>query len=85
MTVYVSRSELGHPTQSATRPKYRGFKLRWKFEGETMYRTEVSSRLHFTLHFDQEAETKRVVLSGAWMNARLEEGPWSEDIVEVVG
>ncbi|MDR2041458.1 MAG: hypothetical protein LBP98_03985 [Tannerella sp.] len=85
MTIYVSRKELGHPTQSVTRPKYRGFKLRWKFEGETRYRIEVSSRLHITLHFDREDETKRVILSVAWMNDRLEEGPWLEDVVEIVG
>jgi hypothetical protein len=85
MTAYVSRTEAGQPTQTATLPQYYGFKLRWKFEGETSYRTEVSSRLHFTLHFDREDETKRVILAVAWMNSRLEEGPWSEDVVEVVG
>jgi hypothetical protein len=85
MTAYVSRRELGHPTQSVTRPKYHGFKLRWKFEDETSYRTEVSTRLHHTIHFDRTDETKRVVMAAAWMNARLEEGPWSEDVVEIVG
>lgn len=85
MTAYVSRTELGHPTQSVTQPKYHGFKLRWKFEDETVYRTEVSTRLHYTIHFDRTDETKRVVLAAAWINPRLEEGPWSEDVVEIVG
>jgi hypothetical protein len=85
ITVYVSRGELGHPTQSTTRPKYRGFKLRWRFVGETAYRIEISTRLHHTIHLDREDETKRIELSAAWVNPRLEEGPWSEDIVEVVG
>ncbi|MDR0614328.1 MAG: hypothetical protein LBG45_12870 [Dysgonamonadaceae bacterium] len=85
MTVYVAQTELGHPTQSTKKKKYFGFKLRWRFEGETFYRTEVSTRLHFTLHFDREDETKRVIIAAAWINSRLEEGPWSEDVTEVVG
>ncbi|MDR2042576.1 MAG: hypothetical protein LBP98_09735 [Tannerella sp.] len=85
MTVYVSRAEHGQPTQSVKLPKYHGFKLRMKFEGETEYRIVVSTRLHHTIRFDREDETKRVFLSAAWINGRLEEGPWSEDIVEIVG
>jgi hypothetical protein len=85
MTAYVSRPEHGHPTQSVTQQSYAGFKLRWRFVGETTYHIEVSSRLHYTVHFEREDETKRVEMSAAWMNSRMEEGPWSEDIVEVVG
>jgi hypothetical protein len=36
-------------------------------------------------NIDREDETKRVLLSAAWVNSRLEEGPWTEDLVEVVG
>ncbi|MDR2042651.1 MAG: hypothetical protein LBP98_10125 [Tannerella sp.] len=85
MTIYVSRAEHGQPTQSVKLPKYHGFKLRWRFEGETGYHIEVSTRLHFTIHFNREDETRRVILSAAWINNRLEEGPWSEDIIEIVG
>ena len=85
MTVFVSIAEHGHPTQSATRSVYHGFKLRWRFEDETMYRIVDSTRLQYTLHFDEADETKRIIMSAAWMNPRLEAGPWSEDISEVVG
>lgn len=85
MTLYVSRAVQGQPTQSTTRPGYRGFKIRWRFEDETVYRTDISTRLHYTLHFDRQDEGRRVVIAVAWVNPRLEEGPWSEDIVEVVG
>ena len=84
MTVYVSLAEHGHPTQSATRKYYHGFKLRWRFEDETVYRFVESTRLRYTLHFDRADETKRIVMSAAWINPRFEEGPWSEDIGEVV-
>jgi hypothetical protein len=85
MTAYVSRAELGHPTQSEKRKGYHGFKLRWRFEDETAFHIELSTRLHYTVHFDRADETKRVIMSAAWINPRLEEGPWSDDITEIVG
>ncbi|MDR0348723.1 MAG: hypothetical protein LBH90_04415, partial [Tannerella sp.] len=62
-----------------------GFKLRWRFEDETTYHFEISTRLRRTLFFGRENETRRVILSAAWVNPRMEEGPWSEDITEVIG
>lgn len=85
MTVYVSRSELGHPAQSAAPKKYHGFKLRWKYEGEPVYRTEISTRLRYTLFFERSTEVRRILFSVAWVNPRLEEGPWTEDLLEVIG
>jgi hypothetical protein len=85
MTIYVSRAEHGHPTGSAKRKPYHGFKLRWRFKGETVYRIEISTRLQITLHFEREDETKRIEMSAAWINPRLQEGPWSNDVTEIVG
>jgi hypothetical protein len=85
MTVYVSRREHGQPTQSTTRKAYHGFKLRWRFAGDAHWQTEISTRLHLTLHFDREDAGKSVELLAAWINPRLVEGPWSESVVEVVG
>jgi hypothetical protein len=85
MTVYVSRTEQGHPTRTAKKKGYHGFRLRWRFESETGYRMEISTRLKLTLHFESKDETKRVIMSAAWINPRLEEGPWSADRTEVVG
>ncbi|MDR2138509.1 MAG: hypothetical protein LBP50_03035 [Tannerella sp.] len=84
MTVYVALAEFGHPTQSITRHKYHGFKLRWKFEDESSYRFEFSTRLRFTLRFDRADEARRVILAAAWINPRLQEGPWSKDLTEIV-
>jgi hypothetical protein len=84
ITVYASRANFGQPTKGVGKTSFRGFKLRWRFEGETVWHTEVTTRQHFSLHFDQADETKRVELSAAWVNSRLEEGPWSENITEVV-
>jgi hypothetical protein len=79
IVVYVARPEHGHPTHSARMRNYHGFKLRWRFEGETEDRTELSTRLRHTLRFHRDDEGKRVVLAAAWVNPRLEAAPWSED------
>jgi hypothetical protein len=84
ITVYASRPEHGHPTDSVTDPKYGGIKVRWRFVGETEYHFEVTTRLQYTIHFNQEDRTKLVEIAAAWINPRLEAGPWSDDITEVV-
>jgi hypothetical protein len=84
MTVYVSRIEHGQPTKTVTKKQYYGFKVRWRFANETQYRTDVSSRLHHTIYFEQAHEGERIILSAAWMNSRLQEGPWYEDVTEII-
>jgi hypothetical protein len=85
MTVYVSRAEIGQPKQSLTHKGYHGFKLRWRFIDETVEHIEMSTRLQFTLRFNSADETRRVAIAAAWINTRLEAGPWSEDVIEIIG
>jgi hypothetical protein len=85
MTVYAARPEHDHPTAGVGPVHYHGFMLRYKFEGADKYQTLVSTRLHHTLFFEQADEGKRVFLSAAWVNPRLEPGPWSEEIPEIIG
>jgi hypothetical protein len=85
ITVYVAQPEHSQPTQSVNPKRYHGFKLRWRFAGETEDRFEITTRLHFTLHFDRADEGKTVILAAAWVNPRLEAGPWSPDVTEVLG
>jgi hypothetical protein len=85
MTVYAARPEQDHPTAGVGPTKHHGFMLRYREEGETGYKTEVSTRLHHTIFFEREDEGKRIFLSAAWVNPRLETGPWSEEISEIIG
>jgi hypothetical protein len=86
LTVYVARPEHNQPnTTVAPLKKYHGFIVRWKFEDEAEYKTAISTRLHHTLYFEQADETKRVVLAAAWVNPRLQPGPWSGNVTEVLG
>jgi hypothetical protein len=83
--VYVARPEHDQPTSGIAPHQYHSFMVRYKFEGDADYKTVVSTRLHHTLFFGRDDEGKRVTLSAAWVNPRLEPGPWSDDISEVIG
>ncbi|MDR0750695.1 MAG: hypothetical protein LBF62_14150 [Tannerellaceae bacterium] len=85
ITIYVTRSEQGQPAHGVQLQPYHGFKLRWKFEDEDEWHVEMSTRLHYTIFFDTKDETRRVSITVAWMNPRLQEGPWTQPISMVVG
>ncbi|MDR3134073.1 MAG: hypothetical protein LBU42_08675 [Prevotellaceae bacterium] len=85
ITVYVSRPEYGHPNVSASSNRYYGFELRYKIEGDTQYQMAYSSRLHYTLFFERADEGKRLFLAAAWMNPRLQHGPYCDEISVIIG
>lgn len=68
LILYISREEHGQPTRSVRPASYYGIKLRWCFEDETVWRTEISTHLRLTLSFGCEDETRRIVMAAAWMN-----------------
>jgi hypothetical protein len=80
ITVGVSKGSDGHPTQSVNPDRHHGFMLRWRFENETEMHFVTTTRLRHTLAFEAADELRRIVLSAAWINPTLEEGPWSEPV-----
>ncbi|MDR0668215.1 MAG: hypothetical protein LBF90_06330 [Prevotellaceae bacterium] len=85
MTVHASRPEHGHPTDGVGVKKHYGFMLRYRIEGAEREEILISTRLRHTLFFDRADEGKKITLAAAWVNPRLETGPWSEDINEIIG
>jgi hypothetical protein len=84
LEIHVSQPQISSLASIA--PKhYHSFALRWKFEDEDEYRTVTSTRLKYTLLFSQKDETRRIRLSVAFVNPRLQPGPWSDEISEVIG
>jgi hypothetical protein len=73
-----------HATKSLTRKAYHGFVVRFRKEGEDDWHEEYTTRLHTNLIFNSEDEGKRLILAAAWINPRLQHGPWSGDIHTVV-
>ncbi|MDR1180539.1 MAG: hypothetical protein LBL13_00965 [Bacteroidales bacterium] len=84
MTVYAQRPGHDQPNSTVASAHAHGFMLRHKMEGDAQYQTTVSTRLHHTLFFERTDEGKRLYLAAAWINPRFEEGPWSEEISEII-
>jgi hypothetical protein len=85
MIFYAARPEQDQPTAGVGLPHYHGFKVRWKYDGTEDWHEIVSTRLHATLYFDHEDEGKRIIFKAAWVNPRLQEGPWTKEMNEIVG
>jgi hypothetical protein len=85
ITVYAARPEHDQPTSTVAPTHYDGFLLEYKFEGEAEYKNVVSTRLHKTLYFGSEYDGKRLFLKAAWVNSRIQHGPWSSEISEIIG
>jgi hypothetical protein len=85
ITVYAARPEHDQPTAGVGPTHYHGFALRIRHDGEDTCQTVISTRLHHTLFFERADEGKRIFLSAAWVNPRLEPGPWCEELPEIIG
>ncbi|MDR3198473.1 MAG: hypothetical protein LBU34_11450 [Planctomycetaceae bacterium] len=81
---YVSSLQHAHPTQSLTDEKYKGFMLRYKFEGETEWKTVISTKLHYLFVFTEKEVGKRITMQAAWVNPRIQPGPWSDEVTEII-
>jgi hypothetical protein len=79
VTVYVSKTQHGEPVRSLN-TKYYGFIVRYRKDGEEGWQQQMSTRLHTTLHFDPEDRGKQLRFAVAWLNGRLQHGPWSNEI-----
>jgi hypothetical protein len=84
VTIYVSTLQHGHPTEYLKDGKYAGFVLKYLVEGETQWQTVVSTKLHYTLIFADEYEGKYIRMQSAWVNPRIQSGPWSEEVRELI-
>ena len=83
--VYAAQPEHDQPTAGVAPKRYHAFMIRIRMDGEDTYQTVVSTRLHHTLFFERADEGKRLFISAAWVNPRLEPGPWCEEISEIIG
>jgi hypothetical protein len=81
---YVSSLQHGHPTQYLKDGNYYGFLLKYRLEDETEWKTVLSTKLHYRLIFTEQEEGKHILMQAAWINSRLQNGPWSEEIRELI-
>jgi hypothetical protein len=84
ITVHVKRPSYGHPLEHAGGKHYHGFVLRYCKEDETEWHDKYTTRLHLTLTFDNADEGKHITLAAAWINPRLQHGPWSDELKALI-
>jgi hypothetical protein len=77
--VFASVPQGSHPTQHVTRPGYHGLYIRWRAEGGEWMNMNTT-RTTATLKFAPEQVGKIVEIIAAWVNPRLQPGPWGESI-----
>jgi hypothetical protein len=85
MTLRALRPSHGHPTAGIGRLHHHGFMIQYRIEDEDKYRVAISTRQRHTLFFDPTDRGKHVHIIAAWVNPRLEPGPWSEEYIEIIG
>ena len=78
ITVYVSIPQLGEPSEFLKRKGYHGFLLQYRLAGEVEWHEIYSTRLHQTVVLNDEDEAKYLEVRAAWINLRLQKGPWSD-------
>jgi hypothetical protein len=80
ITVYVNIPQHGQPSEFLSKKGYHGFVVRYRKDGDAEWTEEHSTSLHHMLFFDSEDEGKHLTLTVAWINPRIERGPWSDEI-----
>ena len=74
----------GHPAHSQTRKAYHGFTLRYRKAGDAEWQQVYTTRLRLLLRLDASYGGQMVTLSAAWINPRLQHGPWSNEVEALV-
>jgi hypothetical protein len=78
LDVYFYKNQAGHPTTYLADPADYGVLLQYRFEGATEWQQAIITKKHHTLIFDDAAEGKYLQVRAAWLNPRLQQGPWSD-------
>jgi hypothetical protein len=76
--IYLYNNQAGHPTTYLADPNHYGVLLQYKFEDAADWQQAILTRKHHTLIFDDAAEGKYLLARAAWLNPRLQQGPWSD-------
>ncbi|MDR1681022.1 MAG: hypothetical protein LBS12_04470 [Prevotellaceae bacterium] len=79
LIVTVFKAKFGNQKEVIRPAGAYGIRLHWRFEDETAWRVELSTRCTYTLQFNEGDENKRVIMMAAWLSPRLQNGPWSNE------
>jgi hypothetical protein len=80
VSIHVSIPQYGQPSEYVTQKGYHSFVMRYCKDDEGVSHEENTTRLHFTLLFNEEDYGKFVTVTVAWINPRIQHGQWSDEI-----
>jgi hypothetical protein len=78
LDIYFYKNQAGHPTTYLADPNHYGVLLQYRFEGAPDWQQAIITKKHHTLIFDDASEGKYLQVRAAWLNPRLQQGPWSD-------
>jgi hypothetical protein len=84
VTLHFVQQEHDRLTESIMEEFVHGAVIEYRFEGETAYRKEIVTKKKYTFFFTEEDEGKRVSVRVAWVNSKLEAGPFCREFSFVV-
>ncbi|MDR1681441.1 MAG: hypothetical protein LBS12_06645 [Prevotellaceae bacterium] len=82
--IYVANPLQGHPVQHLVSAGYYGFIIRYRKEDETEWMQDASTKLHYSLYFDADDATKHLHFMIAWINPRMQPGPWCDEQIVLI-
>jgi hypothetical protein len=77
--LYASLPRLGQATRYLKKHGTAGILVRYRLDDSPDWTDCYSTRLHHTLRFDSSHVGRRLTLTVAWVNPRLQPGPWSPE------
>jgi hypothetical protein len=84
VTVYAGRPQHAHSTETQRKKGFYGYIIRFRVDGEAEWSEEMSTRLKYVLTFPAGHRGKNVTLMLAWINPRLQRGPWSAEVTVLI-
>ncbi|MDR0766033.1 MAG: hypothetical protein LBF09_03730 [Odoribacteraceae bacterium] len=84
VSIFASIPQLDGATTYLKSEKYYGICLRTRLEGQEEWHEKNYTRLHVDLLFNDADVKKELSVAIAWINPRLEHGPWSDTVTVII-
>jgi hypothetical protein len=84
-TLDFAQQEHNHPTETIAEEFVHGARIEYRFDNETIWQSETVTKKHYTFIFTEGDVGKQVHVRVAWVNPKLEAGPYCREFSFIVG
>jgi hypothetical protein len=84
-TLFFAQQEHNHPTESIVDEFVHGARIEFRFDNDTVWQSETVTKKRYTFIFTEEDAGKQVHVRVAWVNTKLEAGPYCREFTFIVG